>query len=93
MVHGKRTRETTKKAMITMIWTNGIETDAGHPDAAGVGALDLDDRVRRAVAPLRGPLTKSDAFSGPTDFVSTARKAAQAAAAAATEHSQNSKAL
>ena len=51
-------------------------TDAGHLDAAGIGALDLGERVRRAAAPLRGPLTKTDAFSGPTDFVSAARKAA-----------------
>ena len=67
-------------------------TDAGHPDAVGVGALDFDERVRRVVAPLTGPLTRTDAFLGPTDFVSAAMKAAQAAVAATTEHSQNNKA-
>ena len=67
-------------------------TDAGYPDAAGVETIDYDERVRRAAAPLRGPQTKADLFSGPTDFVSAARKAAQAAAAAATEHTQNNKA-
>jgi hypothetical protein len=49
-------------------------------------------RVRRVVAPLTGPLTKNDPSSEPTDFVSAARKAAQAAAMAANEHSQNNKA-
>ena len=67
-------------------------TDAGHPDAVGVGALDYDERVRPVVALPRGPQIKTDAFSGPTDCVSAARKAAQAAAAAATEHNQNNKA-
>ena len=67
-------------------------TDAGHPDSVGVGALDYDERVCRVDAPLRGPSTRADAFSGPTDFVSAARKAAQAAVAAATEHNQNNKA-
>ena len=46
----------------------------------------------RQFAPLTGPLTKPDFSQEPTDFVSAARKAAQAAALAATEHSQNNKA-
>jgi hypothetical protein len=41
---------------------------------------------------LTGPLTKTDPSSEPTDFVSAARKAAQAAAAPANGHSQNNKA-
>ena len=67
-------------------------TDAGYPDAVGVGTIDYDERVRRVVAPFRGPQTKVDTFLGPTDFVSAARKAAQAAAAAATEHTKSNKA-
>ena len=50
------------------------------------------DRVRRVVAPLTGPQTKPDASFEPTDFLSAARKAAQAAAAAVNEHNQNNKA-
>ena len=68
---------------------NLYRSDAGHPDAVGVGALDYDERVRQAAAPLGGPQIKIDAFPGATDCVSAARKAAQAAAAAATEHNQN----
>jgi hypothetical protein len=56
--------------------------EAGYPDAAGVGPIDYDERVRRAAAPLRGPQTMSDCPTGPTDFISAARKAAQAAATA-----------
>ena len=63
-----------------------------HPEAAGVGDLVYGERVCPAAAPLTGPLTKSDLSQEPTDYVSAARKAAQAAAAAATEHSQNNKA-
>jgi hypothetical protein len=66
--------------------------ETGYPDAAGAGAIGYDERVRRAAAPLKGPQTATDSFTGPTDFVSAARKAAQAAATAATEHSQNNKA-
>ena len=46
----------------------------------------------KAAAPLTGPRTKPDPSLEPADFVSAARKAAQAAALAATEHSQNNKA-
>ena len=66
--------------------------ETGYPEAAGVGSIDYDERVRRASAPLRGPQTTTDGSTGPTDFISAARKAAQAAATAATEHSQNNKA-
>ena len=66
--------------------------ETGYPDAAGVGTIDYDERVRRASAPLRGPQTTTDGLTGTTDFISAARKAAQAAATAATEHSQNNKA-
>ena len=64
-------------------------TETGHPEVVGVGDLDYGERVRTAVAPLTGPLTEPDFSQEPTDFVSAARKAAQAAALAATEHSQN----
>jgi hypothetical protein len=67
-------------------------TDTGYPDAVGVGDLGYGERVRKAAAPLKGPLTKIGHSLEPTDFVSAARKAAQAAAAAANEHSQNNKA-
>ena len=66
--------------------------ETGYPDAAGVWAIDYDERARRASAPLKGLQTTTDSFAGPTDFVSAARKAAQAAATAATEHSQINKA-
>ena len=66
--------------------------ETGYPDAAGVGTIDYDDRVRRAAAPLRGPQATTDGSTGPTEFISAASKAAQAAAAAATEHAQNNKA-
>jgi hypothetical protein len=66
--------------------------ETGYPDAAGVGPIDYGERVRRASAPLQGPHTTSDCPTGPTDFISAARKAAQAAATAANEHSQNNKA-
>ena len=58
--------------------------ETGYPDAAGVGAFYYDERVRRAAAPLKGPQTTTDSCTGPTDFVSAATKAAQAAATAAT---------
>ena len=64
----------------------------GNTDAAGVGPIDFNERARREAAPLRGPRTFNDDLTGPTDFVSAARKAVQAAAAAANEHSQNNKA-
>ena len=66
-------------------------TETGHPEVVGVGDLDYGERVRTAVAPLTGPLTEPDFSQEPTDFVSAARKAAQAAALAATEHSQHNK--
>ena len=40
-------------------------TDAGYPDAAGVGTIDYDERVRSDAETLRGPHTKADTFSGP----------------------------
>ena len=52
------------------------EAETGHPEAAGVGDLDYGERVRKAVAPLQGPLTKPDSSHEPKDFVSAARKAA-----------------
>ena len=66
--------------------------ETGYPEAAGVGPIDYAERVRHASAPLRGPQKTADCPTGPTDFISAARKAAQAAATAATEHSQNNKA-
>ena len=66
--------------------------ETGYPDAAGVGTIDYDERVRRVAAPLRGPQTTTDSLTGPTDFMSAARKAAQAAATADTERSQYNKA-
>ena len=66
--------------------------ETGYPEVAGIGPIDYGERVRRASAPLRGPQKTTDGSTGPTDFISAARKAAQAAATAATEHSQNNKA-
>ena len=68
-------------------------SETGHPEAVGVGDLDYGERVRKAVAPLTGPLTKPDPSLEPTDFVSAPRKAAQAASLAATEHSEHNVAL
>ena len=48
-------------------------TDVGYPEAAGVGTIDYDERVRRASALLRGPQTSTDGLTGPTDFISAAR--------------------
>ena len=66
--------------------------EAEHRDAAGVGNLDYGERVRRASAPLQRPQSKLDTALGPSGCVSAARKAVQAAAMAACEHSQNNKA-
>ena len=55
-------------------------------DAVGVGDLDYGERVRRASAPMKGPQSKLDTSVDPQDFVSTARKAAQAIAMAASAH-------
>ena len=34
--------------------------ETGHPEAVGVGDLDYGEIVRKAVAPMTGPLTKPD---------------------------------
>ncbi|MFM7986957.1 MAG: hypothetical protein ACKPKO_47350, partial [Candidatus Fonsibacter sp.] len=57
--------------------------------SAGVGELAYKERVNRAVAPPMGP---KNPVREPSDIVSVAKKAAQAAAIAASEHSQSNKA-
>ena len=65
--------------------------DMGNCEAAGVG-LDYSERVRRAVAPLTGPLTGRVEEAEAQDLVAAAKKAALAAALATTEASHHTKA-
>ena len=66
-------------------------TDMGYREAAGVG-LDYSERVRRAAAPLTGPLTGRVEEVEAQDLVAAAKKAALAAALATTEASHHTKA-
>ena len=66
-------------------------TDMGYREAAGVG-LDYSERVRRAAAPLTGPLTGCVEEVEAQDLVAAAKKAALAAALATTEASHHTKA-
>ena len=79
--------------MRTMRLTNGTKDDTGYTAAKGVGEdLGYQERVRRAAAPLFGPQSQpAEAFEAP-DLISAARKAAQAAAMAASAMRQNTKA-
>ena len=68
--------------------------DKGYREAAGVGLEDLDysERVRRAVAPLTGPLPGRVEEAEAQDLVAAAKKAALAAALATTEACHHTKA-
>ena len=66
--------------------------DSGYREAAGVGDVDYKEKVKKAAAPLKGPQTKPEEPLEAPDFISLARKAAQAAARAASDMTHNTKA-
>ena len=71
---------------------------AGHRETTGAGDLDCGERARRATTPLFGPSTRpnlpgnSAEFQEPQDLAPTTKKAAHAAAIAASDMAQNTKA-
>ena len=66
--------------------------DTGYTAAKGVGEdLGYRERVRRAAAPLFGPQSTPAAAFGAPDLITTARKAAQSAAIAASDMRTNAK--
>ena len=74
-----------------MSFNKRYRDDTGYREAAGVG-LDYSERVRRAAAPLSGPLHDHDGAVGAHDLVTTAKKAALGAALASSEASHRTKA-
>ena len=64
--------------------------ETGYREAAGVG-LEYSERVKRAAAPVSGPLHDRSDTVDADDLVSAAKKAALAAALASSEASHNTK--
>ena len=92
-MNGTMTKTMTKNKAMVMVWANGTKM---KPTTARLAA-ELDNLITKSefrivAAPLSGPQSRPEIPMGPSDLVSAIRKAAQAAAMAASEQSQDNNA-